>query len=872
MGYTQDEIRATVGRLLVSNVRYDVDTVTGNRQIDVTFTDVQESAAATFVMYQAAPLHVAKLATKRIASYITSYQDELGELYDEVLSLKRVNQLVNPLTPLANTTSALTELEGVVRSGKFKNLQSIPSYQRFTNGAASFLSTVKPSVVSNVLGGQQDVVPSKQQAMSGIPGRVAALPESFGELHQNVVYFNNAISDYAALNLPNVLAQNVVRRARNMLQSRYDNLAAMTLEKQQELLKDATLEMLTAKGVLASLSAFEPPPANPPASGTVMVYADVDHPLSAPATVATKQEPYLLHRGVDDILHLKIDGAHDFDIDLPAIDETYIEGFLPAPFSFNSTGTAASLKSLDTTGPYDFTGGEGHLKFLFEKSVGGTYQKWDIDVLIPMGGPYDEWQICGFAATEFMAKMGSAIFSMWPDGLGFKIIPEHYGPGYRAAVMDGDANQKLGFIAGTSSPPGTYRNDQLVFSYKTAPSFTVTFPSGTQTIDTVVATINAAVLAAGLAAQLQAVVQQYTGPNGSIKQYCRVVLLDAADPDVKLVVTGTTVPGQQPASGIGMEGEVSHTKLTAARLAEFLTKFEDGGPPVRKLADYVTAGVVPTGVRITSKGSTTTASRIEVSGTAADVLFSTSQLLGIGASRWYVMSEANANLGVGDIIELWETDVDWATITARSGTNLLYTNFAMLCDRVYPFAATGPLHAIAERGDRTSFDELVAMPEMKSFVADDHSRFFSELTRATNSMLADKNPTEAEINTVLGLLAQHSSELDAVNLLLGQLQAYPCRPVDELFRSLNEKGSDKAVDTLLQCRFSEFFGLDVKTSSYAGTVMSGLQTVAQQDVPVVKFDRVKGARSIIATAESPDYETDFSDGVPDDSKYSVDKA
>lgn len=871
MGYTQDEIRATVGRLLVSNVRYDVDTVTGNRQIDVTFTDVQESAAATFVMYPAAPLRVAKLATKRIASYITSYRDELGELYDEVLSLKRVNQLVNPLTPLANTTSALTELEGVVRSGKFKNLQSIPSYQRFTIGAASFLSTVKPSVVSNVLGGQQDVVPSKQQAMSGIPGRVAALPDSFDELHQNVVYFSNAINDYAALNLPNVLAQNVVRRARSMLQSRYDNLAAMTVEKQQELLKDATLEMLAAKGVLASLSAFEPPPANPPASGTVAVYADADHPLSSPAAVVTKQEPYLLHRGIDDILHLKIDGAHEFDIDLPAIDETYIEGFLPAPFSFNS-GTSSYVDSTKGV-PYVFAA-DATLKLLFESSQGGAYQSWEVAIQIP-ANTYNSWiVICSHITSEIVAQVGAGTFfcNTNPDASAMRISSVNVGPAYRITVLDGDANQVLGYQNGQVSTTGSYRNDQLVFTYKTVPSFTVTFPLGTQTIDTAVATINAAVLAAGLAGLLQAVAQQYTGPNGSIKQYCRVVLLDAADPDAKLVVTGTTVPGQQPASGIGMEGEVSHTKLTAARLAEFLTRFEDGGPPVRKLSDYVSSVVESAGVRITSKGTTTTASRIEVSGTAATVLFDPTQLLGIGSSRWYVMSAENVNLGVGDIIELWETSADWATITARSGTNLLYTNFAMTCGNVYPFAASGPLHAIAQRGDRTSFDQLIAEPAMKSFVADDHSRFFSELTRSTNAMLADKNPTEAEINTVLGLLAQHSSELDAISLLIGKLQAYPCRQVDELFRSLNEKGSDKAVDTLLQCRFSEFFGLDVKTSSYAGTVMSGLQTVAQQDLPVVKFDRVKGARSIIATAESPDYETDFSDGVPDDSKYSIDKA
>jgi hypothetical protein len=873
MGYTQDEIRSVVGKLLVPNIRHIVDTATGNRQPDVAFTDVQEAVAATFVLYPAAPLYVAKLSARKLSSDIKSYQDKLTDLYNAVLSLRRVDATVNTTTHLANTTSALMELEGAVSGGNFANLRAVPSYQRFRNSASSFLKTVKPSVVSDVIGGQRDVVPSKRQAMVSIPNQVSALPSVFSELHQNIIHLCMAMADYSSLNLPGLLVRNAVARSRKLLQARYNSMAGVSLEKQQELLRDATLEILAASGVLSSLAEFGPPPASPTVTGTVSAYADSSHLLTNPATIVTKQGPYLLRRGLNDLLHIKIDGAHDFDIDLPAIDEEYIEGFLPAPFCFNS-GTASYVDSYKAV-PYVFTN-DATLTLTLEASPNGVYNKWDVSIPIN-AGTYNSWVgICNHITSSIAAQVGPGLFfcSTNPDATGMRISASDVGASYRITVMDGSANPVLGYQNGQVSVGGTYRNDQLVFQYKSAQPFTVTFPLGTQSIDTVVNTINNAITTAGLASKLRAVSHLYTDRNGSTKQYCRVLLLDAADPDVRLTVTGTTVPGRQPASGIGMEGEVSHLALTPERLAAFLGAFEDGGPPVRKLIDYLTAVVDGDVVRLTSKGANTTSSRIEVSGPASDILFAPNQTIGTGSSQWCVLSDGNRSLVEGDTLELYDTVTDTKdrlVILSRSDGGLLYTDLPMMCGRIYSFSSGGQFRATALRGDRLSFDFMVSNQSMVSFVKDDHSRFFSELFGSVNSMTSSKNPTEVEINTVLGMLTQHSSELSAIVALLEQFQAYHCKPVDDLFRMLRERGSDKAVDMLLQCRFTEFFGLDARTSSYAGDVMDGLQKVARLDLPIVKFDRVKGSRTVIAVTESPDYESDFSDGKADNVKYNVDK-
>lgn len=864
MGYTQDEIKAVVDKLMRSSVRYDVDSITGNRRIELTFSDVQEAAAATFVMFPQAPMYVAKLSSKRLAQQIANYKQELSELMSLVDSLNRDDATVTELGMLANTKSALMELEGVVASGAYKNLQAIPSYQRFAKNASAFLQQLKPAVVSN-----GDVVPSKSQAAGEIPGKVSGLPEQFSELFQNTRYFARALTDYTSLNLPNVLAESVVRRARQLVSSRYDLMSSMSDEEKQNVLRDAALEVLSSKGIISTLSVFEPPPEFPPATGTVQAYADQEREL-IPAQINTKQEPFFIQHGVNDKLHLEIDSVTTFDIDVPSVVDTFIEGYMAAPFSFSNMGTLSDVMG-GVWGSLDFAA-EAHFKVLLETTESGTYQKWDIDVTIPIGN-HTEWDICTFFANEVMSKVGGPIFMMFPSGSSFHIFPHVRGPGYRITVLDGDANDKLGFRNGQQSAFGAPRNDQLFFtlttpSLPTQVDFSVTFPSGMQTIEVVVDAINAARPTA-VVPLLEAVAQQYTS-NGMTTEYCRVVMKDQ-HPDAKLVVTSGPTANDMPNSGIGMQGEINHTKLTARRLYDFLASYEEVGPPVRKLSDYLKAVLVGDTVRLVSNNSTSTSSKLVASGTAAGTLFYSNPYEDIGRSYWLVMTSQNPGILEGDIVELHDTDTNWATVGARQGDFLLYTNLLVGCGCVYPFASSGLLYAVAIRGDRRSFSEVVSDPLMVQFLADDRTKYFSELQRYTNMMLADNNPTESEINTVLALLQSESSKLDALLALLASFESFPCRPIDDLFRTLTEKGSDKAVDVLLQCRFSEFFGLDISTSSYAGTISSGLQTVVQEDLPVAKFDRVKGARSIVASTTSTDYETDFSDTVVDSQKYSIDR-
>ena len=877
MSYTPDDISAAVSQLLNTSVRYGKDVLTGNRQITTTFNDVQESAAATFVMFPAAMLHVADLSARVLVTNLTAYQTTITDLINSVQSIYRTVSNVQAAAPLANTVAALVELDGVVQNGQFSGLQSIPSYQRFSNNAAGFLSIVHPAIVS---GGS--VVPSKQQAMSDIPAQVAGLPGAFAPLWQQSKNFAGAVTDYQQLNLPAVLLQNVVRRAVKVLQTQYNNMSSMSLEDQQTLLYNATLNMLTVKSVLGSMESFGPPPEQyDEVSGTIYAYADPSHPAGAAASItASKAGPYYFRYGVSDQLRVTIDGnpLAVFNMTMPAITSTYLEGSVGAPYTFD----LGDIARIDNTLPGDYVfATDQTLKFLVEATINGAYGSATIEFPIA-AGTYTVMAMTSALAAFMLGQIGSNLFTaMTPVGaVALSIICTTIGSNYKITMLDGDANAVLGFQNGTSST-GRNRNDQLLVTYKSSAvpatiSFTVTFPTGSQQIDQVVDTFNAA-RPSVLVGLLHAEAHRYISSTGT-QTVCRLVVDDTSS-DAYMLVTSTITPGQQQNSGLGIGGEITHLPITVQRTVDFINAFPpaSSGPPpgAPKFSDYAVASVVTLAtvqyLCITSKNKTSNNAKVLVEGTAVPILFGATQYSGLGASNWYQMSASNPVITTGDIVELHDTDVNDVTVQSVTGDGLLYMSMPLAFYKIYTLGGSSGNYALAFRGDRRSFEQVVGDAVFQQFLADDHSGFFGNLTRYTNMMLSDKNPTEDEISTVLGELSTHLDEVTYVINLLNKFHAYPCTAIDGLFKQLNEKGSDRAVSTLLQCQFAKFFGLDVNTCSYAGTISSGLRTIVQQDLPVAKFDRVKGGRSVISTSTSADYDSDFSDVAPDANKFNIDK-
>jgi hypothetical protein len=95
--------------------------------------------------------------------------------------------------------------------------------------------------------------------------------------------------------------------------------------------------------------------------------------------------------------------------------------------------------------------------------------------------------------------------------------------------------------------------------------------------------------------------------------------------------------------------------------------------------------------------------------------------------------------------------------------------------------------------------------------------------------------------------------------------------LDDLIRTYREKGCERAIDYLLECRLPGFFGMTMEEVSYAGALVSSMREVARQDMPVNKMFRQGTLNRLMASSLSPDYETDFSDNKDYDEGFAIDK-
>jgi hypothetical protein len=146
--------------------------------------------------------------------------------------------------------------------------------------------------------------------------------------------------------------------------------------------------------------------------------------------------------------------------------------------------------------------------------------------------------------------------------------------------------------------------------------------------------------------------------------------------------------------------------------------------------------------------------------------------------------------------------------------------------------------------------------------------FFVELNRFLNPLLVSTNPTDAQLHDARAFLLTMASVLSTAGAALmsspeaatleAALEGYLVEPVpevDTLFKSFKEKGSDRAVDLLIEGQFTTFFGLSLDGASYAGDMQEKMRLVARQDLPVRKVDRDDASTSRqIAEVEDVDYE------------------
>lgn len=180
---------------------------------------------------------------------------------------------------------------------------------------------------------------------------------------------------------------------------------------------------------------------------------------------------------------------------------------------------------------------------------------------------------------------------------------------------------------------------------------------------------------------------------------------------------------------------------------------------------------------------------------------------------------------------------------------------------------------------RLRTDKVVSFGEYKAALEDWLAReeaqvrpFFLDLNRFIQPLLANQNPTDTDVGSAENKIDELRAALSeagatsagaqepSLEFVIGTYESPYVAEADALLRAFREKGADRAVDMLLDCRFTTFFGLTQEETSYAGAFQKAARDVAVNDLPVRRVERLESTRSqLIASIESPDYEN----GTPD---------
>ena len=281
---------------------------------------------------------------------------------------------------------------------------------------------------------------------------------------------------------------------------------------------------------------------------------------------------------------------------------------------------------------------------------------------------------------------------------------------------------------------------------------------------------------------------------------------------------------------------------------------------------------------VLSSKNTTTASSLEVAGSAGTLFFDSLPAKAPGSSSWFRLPSIPRGLQPGDLLEFYTQ-----TYQAPSQKYVIAQVVSSpSVIRVNPDASTGKYitagvswqftpqpvpFAKLRVGVQNNFAQVRDALSTWLSREPNNEHYFTNLNRLINPLLVNSNPTTAQIGTAKNALSLLYSFLTtsqatlrnypdaALESIVPTYQVEQVPPVDTLLSAFRAKGSDRAVDTLLQGQFSTFFSLTHETASYAGALQSALRGVAQNDLPVRKVGRSDVQRSRLKSqAESPDYE------------------
>lgn len=974
--YSADEIDASVSKLVQGSIRRPYGAL-GQRQTGTTFDDTMDAAAGVFILTPAAPFYVLLLGARRLTDVVTGILQTALDLLDAITSTNRNVRPLTNLTSLGNARTALQALETATsaRTSAFEDISQTPAFQRFDTHTDRFLSDASASIKSG-----SQIVQTPQQARSALAGLVSQLTSGYQDIQRRVGLLEAGIDDYNSLNLPALLSQGVISKARSVLQDRIDQLEPLTPTERLEFLRDTVLDVLTGKAVVAGFGSLARSGEFVSISGQGAVFSDADH-LGNPATLpAAIGDPYSIVAGADSLL-VTIDGGPGvLTLPLPRSFLARAEGTIPEPFVIDGTsdkltvllsgftnvlvtlthGTrsvtqvCADINAAVTTqplvaepyfNPEKFNGpvntaGATPTTLQFVRTIG----PWtDLSVVVgdlvlvqdPLstmdGRLFSITVVAGSTLTTSIVGAGTPVNASGVNvavGGALRFLRLRISDSGALAALNASlaltvpsvtngAATTLGIFPGTSLRCRRTRADEVADGINQSPGASVAraarlvassalietdaLSGRTETSDvtkvvssvfratgdltiggTSVTVAVAGAAAAGVApgdvlTLRSALVAAEVGLFGSV-----VTVTDTQ-------VTATLGSAASVATGLDLEfgRNLGATRDTVVRIAsdsplsgDYRTLDPAPNPSELLLDRTLPFSVGPGGQPVAfsmqvshlqvlfASTSTGLDSELAIDGPAATLFFQSPPGRAIGASRFVLLPNDPKVLSVGDRFEIYDGQYDNPTLSTEiigfeRGEQLIEVqdpvdNSFIALD--FSFDVPTPF-ARLRKVERNNYDLFSTQLGQWLALAVNQPLFFSNLNRFLNPLIVNENPTISAVNTASLQVQTLVQALQQLQVILGSYQVDTVPRVDTLITSFLDKGSDRAVDTLLEGQFTAFFGYNSEEASYAGNALERLRDVSRLDLPVRRTNRkeVADQELTLGQFEEPDFEFDQSD-------------
>lgn len=977
--YTDGEVSDAVGKLIQGAIRRPYGILGERRTLDA-FDDTMDAAAGVFILTPSAPFYVILLGARRLTDSVTSVITDSVDLLDAVVSMGRRVKPVTNITSLGNARTALLALENAsaARDSAFEDISLAPAFQRFDRHTTRFLT----EAASNIKVGE-NIVQTPQQARKSLGALVSNLTSTFQDIQRKVRLLHVGIDNYNSLNLPSLLAQGVIERAREVLENRISQLEVLSPTKRLEILRETVLDVLAGKAVVKGFGSLTKSGTFVPIEGFGTTFSDVDHPGIAAVVPSSKLDPYAIVTGADglkftidggptnvtiplqksflaklegtarepfaivagtnDRVHIIISSSADVTLQLtpgasrtaqqivdninaaitsqPVVAETFL-----APEKFigivNSVSAADPIATFNAIGGVNFvalgievgdavlvqTGFMAQVYFIItartsttitatRSGPGAAFDQSNIIISVGLVNRFIRVRIADGEEIDSLESSRSLGISATQDDqahttLGLSPGMEIFSRRTRAdevalsinssttasiagvprvsatAVFVGGAQ-----VAGRTEPTdptkvisSIYRASSDVTVAGTPATFAVTGAAGAGVAVGNILTIRSAPTATqvGLRGVVSAVSDSSvtaTMQNGLVLSATGLELefgldLNLAKDSVIRILAPSPLAGDYRV----LVDEANATESTIDRPLPVF--YGLGGRPL-------TFQMQPGAFRVDFQStSTLTNSQLKVEGTAGLLFFESVPNEDIGSTSFVLLENDPKVLGAGDRLELYSGQYDspeysFEIIGFELGQKLIevagdipnsFIELDFSSTIATPFARI-------RKVQRNNYDAFKVQLGLWLDLAVNQERFFSDLNRFLNPLIVNENPTLSAVNTAKIHVQTLVQALQQLQIVLSIYQVETVPQVDTLVDSFLSRGSDRAVDTLLEARFTEFFGYNSEEVSYLGNALERLRDVSRLDLPVRRKQRkeVIDQELTLSEHEDPDFEFDQSD-------------